>query len=98
MGAARKLQNEIDAVLKKVKEGVASFDDTHEKVRCSGALDDPRVGSHMEHPYGDRAHSACGSRILGNSSYTYAAIDRVQKAWAWFVVCTHFLPIDGVHS
>jgi Not1 N-terminal domain, CCR4-Not complex component len=33
MGAARKLQNEIDAVLKKVKEGVASFDDTHEKVR-----------------------------------------------------------------
>lgn len=32
MGAARKLQNEIEGVLKKVKEGVASFDDTHSKV------------------------------------------------------------------
>jgi hypothetical protein len=32
MGAARKLQQEIDLVLKKVKEGISTFDDTHEKV------------------------------------------------------------------
>lgn len=32
MGAARRLQQEIDAVLKKVKEGVSTFDDTYEKV------------------------------------------------------------------
>lgn len=35
MGAARRLQNEIEAVLKKVKEGVTSFDDTHMKVRAA---------------------------------------------------------------
>lgn len=32
MGAARKLQQEIDQVMKKVKEGLASFDEIHEKV------------------------------------------------------------------
>jgi hypothetical protein len=33
MGAARKLQQEIDQVMKKVKEGIASFDEIHEKAR-----------------------------------------------------------------
>jgi hypothetical protein len=33
MGAARKLQQEIDLVLKKVKEGTVAFDDIHDKVR-----------------------------------------------------------------
>lgn len=33
MGAARKLQQEIDLVLKKVKEGISAFDDIHDKVR-----------------------------------------------------------------
>eukprot|EP00892_Ulva_mutabilis_P000547 jgi/Ulvmu1/10493/UM064_0030.1 len=32
MGAARRLQQEIDAVLKKVKEGISTFDDTYEKL------------------------------------------------------------------
>jgi Not1 N-terminal domain, CCR4-Not complex component len=38
MGAARKLQQEIDQVLKKVKDGIASFDEIHDKVRmrCTG--------------------------------------------------------------
>ena len=33
MGAARKLQQEIDQVLKKVKEGINTFDDIYEKAR-----------------------------------------------------------------
>lgn len=37
MGAARRLQQEIDAVLKKVKEGVSTFDDTYEKVCVTAA-------------------------------------------------------------
>lgn len=44
MGAARRLQNEIEAVLKKVKEGVASFDDTHAKVCVNWRL---RVSIHV---------------------------------------------------
>lgn len=36
MGAARRLQQEIDAVLKKVKEGISTFDDTYDKV-CPAA-------------------------------------------------------------
>lgn len=32
MGAARRLQQEIDTVLKKVKEGISTFDDTYDKV------------------------------------------------------------------
>ena len=37
MGAARKLQQEIEQVLKKVREGIHAFDDIHDKVRfaCS---------------------------------------------------------------
>ena len=38
MGAARKLQQEIDQVLKKVKEGCTVFDDIYDKVwRCDVA-------------------------------------------------------------
>jgi Not1 N-terminal domain, CCR4-Not complex component len=37
MGAARKLQQEIDQVLKKVREGINSFDDIHSKV-CTSCL------------------------------------------------------------
>jgi organic hydroperoxide reductase OsmC/OhrA len=60
MGAARKLQQEIDLVMKKVKEGIASFDEIHEKARtlcfgsrlprfCVHGLLDPRA-SLVEQP------------------------------------------------
>jgi Not1 N-terminal domain, CCR4-Not complex component len=38
MGAARKLQQEIDATLKKVREGISAFDDIIDKVRLPSSV------------------------------------------------------------
>ena len=50
MGAARKLQQEIDQVMKKVKEGLASFDEIHEKVREHCWLGEPVCVSPVSKP------------------------------------------------